>query len=70
MTAFVAERCLDELFLTTAPQIAGRDDAVMRPGFVHGRTFAPADPRWGELLGVKRSESHLFLRYGFARQGS
>ena len=67
MTSFVAERALDELFLTMAPQVAGRDDGVMRPGFVHGQTFAPDDPRWGALLGVKRSGSHLFLRYGFPR---
>lgn len=70
MNAFVAAHCLDELFLTVAPQIAGRDDVVVRPGFVAGQAFAPADPRWGELLGVMRAGSHLFLRYGFAAAGN
>jgi riboflavin biosynthesis pyrimidine reductase len=65
MTAFVAEKRLHELFLTMAPQIAGRDDKIMRPGFIAGQPFAPNDPRWGELLSVKRSASHLFLRYAF-----
>jgi riboflavin biosynthesis pyrimidine reductase len=69
MADFVAEQCLDELFLTLAPQIAGRDGAVARPGMVAGRTFAPDDPRWGSLVSLKRAESHLFLRYAFAPGG-
>lgn len=60
--AFLAEHLLDELFLTFAPQIAGRA-AVERPGLVSGRSFAPVDPRWAKLVEVKRAESHLFLRY-------
>ncbi|MFN8484572.1 MAG: dihydrofolate reductase family protein [Anaerolineae bacterium] len=67
MGDFLAARCLDELFLTLAPQVAGRDAANDRPGLVMGRLFAPNDPLWGTLLGVKRAESHLFLRYGFER---
>jgi len=62
---FFAERLLDELFLTLAPQIAGRDDATERPGLVAGQLFAPERPLWGTLLSVKRGGSHLFLRYGF-----
>jgi riboflavin biosynthesis pyrimidine reductase len=62
---FFAERCLDELFLTLAPQIAGRDGAVERPFLVAGRIFAPEHPLWGTLVGVKRGGSHLFLRYSF-----
>lgn len=60
---FLKERLLDELFLTLAPQVAGRDESVQRPGFVAGRTFAPDDPLWGVLTGVKRGGSFLFLRY-------
>src|SRR5579872_3179476 len=41
---FFAEQCLDELFLTLAPQIAGRDAAVERPGLVMGKLFAPEQP--------------------------
>ena len=62
---FFADQCLDELFLTLAPQIAGRDDSVERPGFVAGKIFAPDNPMWSRLAGVKRGGSHLFLRYLF-----
>jgi riboflavin biosynthesis pyrimidine reductase len=63
---FLAERCLDELFLTLAPQVAGRDDLARRPGFAGGHTFAPEHPLWCTLVDVRRSGSHLFLRYAFA----
>lgn len=65
MGDFLAEKYLDELFLTLAPQIAGRDGSMERPGLVSGKRFAPEHPLWGTLIGVKRSESHLFLRYAF-----
>lgn len=65
MGDFFAEHCLDELFLTLAPQIAGRDGEVERPGLVAGKRFAPEHPLWGTLIGVKRGGSHLFLRYAF-----
>jgi riboflavin biosynthesis pyrimidine reductase len=67
MGDFVAERCLDELFLTLAPQIAGRDDAGERPGLVAGKRFAPDDSRWATLVAIKRADDHLFLRYAMAR---
>lgn len=63
---FLAERCLDELFLTLAPQIAGRDDPARRPGFASGQEFAPQHPLWSTLVDIKRSGSFLFLRYAFA----
>ena len=65
MSGFFAARCLDELFLTLAPQVAGRDDRIARPGLVAGALFAPEHPVWGTLVGVKRGDSHLFLRYAF-----
>jgi riboflavin biosynthesis pyrimidine reductase len=65
MGDFFAEGSLDELFLTLAPQIAGRDANSERPGIVAGKRFAPEDPIWGTLIGVKRGGSHLFLRYAF-----
>jgi riboflavin biosynthesis pyrimidine reductase len=68
MGDFFAGKCLDELFLTLAPQIAGRDATVERPGFVAGKRFAPEHPLWGALTGVKRGGSHLFLRYVFATE--
>jgi riboflavin biosynthesis pyrimidine reductase len=65
MGDFFSGKCLDELFLTLAPQVAGRDGSVERPGFVAGKRFGPERPLWGTLAGVKRAGSHLFLRYGF-----
>jgi riboflavin biosynthesis pyrimidine reductase len=62
---FCAQRCLDELFLTLAPQLAGRDGRTPRPGLIAGVALAPEAPLWGTLLGVQRSASHLFLRYAF-----
>jgi riboflavin biosynthesis pyrimidine reductase len=64
---FLAEKCLDELFLTFAPQVAGREKPGERPGFVAGKRFAPEQPLWGALTGAKRAGSHLFLRYTFKR---
>lgn len=73
MGDFLAERCLDELFLTLAPQVAGRaagEGAPERPGFVAGKLFAPDTPLWGTLISIHRSGSHLFLRYSFDPPGS
>ena len=66
---FFAEGLLDELFLTLSPQVAGRNGTAARPGFVAGRIFAPDRPLWATLVGVKRGESHLFLRYAFRTAG-
>jgi riboflavin biosynthesis pyrimidine reductase len=63
---FFAEQCLDEQFLTLAPQVAGRNGSTARPGLVAGKRFAPEHPLWGTLVGVKRGGSHLFLRYAFS----
>jgi riboflavin biosynthesis pyrimidine reductase len=62
---FLAAGALDELFLTLAPQIAGREVGDARPGLVAGRRFAPEHPLWSALVAVKRAGSHLFLRYAF-----
>ncbi len=62
---FFAEQLLDELFLTLAPQVAGRDASTEQPGLVAGQRFAPEHPLWGTLVSVKRGGSHLFLRYAF-----
>jgi len=70
MGDFFEGKCLDELFLTLAPQVAGRDGSVERPGFVAGKRFGPEHPLWGSLAGVKRAGSHLFLRYAFVTEAS
>lgn len=66
-TGFLAARLVDELFLTIAPQLAGRDASIERPGFASGHRFAPDDPLWGDLVDIRRAGSHLFLRYALAR---
>jgi riboflavin biosynthesis pyrimidine reductase len=63
--SFYKERLIDEQFLTLAPQIAGRIDNDGRLSLVMGNTFAPRAPLWGALVDVRRSGSHLFLRYSF-----
>ena len=60
---FVAHGCVDELFLTVAPQFAGRDAKRQRPGVVAGAEFLPQTAPWLKLLSVKQSASHLYLRY-------
>lgn len=68
MADFFTAHLIDELFLTLAPQLAGRDAAQPRPGLVEGTLFLPAQPLWSRLLSLKRSRSHLFLRYGFSKE--
>lgn len=65
MASFFEEGCLDEMFLTLSPQVAGRDGSTERPGLVAGRSLAPEHPVWGTLVGARRAASHLFLRYDF-----
>lgn len=54
---------VDELFITLAPQLAGRDPDAARLGLVEGVKFAPDKPLWGNLISIKQGGSHLFLRY-------
>lgn len=54
---------VDELFLTMAPQVAGRSPDAPRLTLVEGVAFAIDDAPWARLLSVIRAESHLFLRY-------
>ena len=59
----LAAGLLDEVFLTIAPQLAGRDEAKPRLGLVEGTGFALSDAPWATLGSVRRSSDHLFLRY-------
>jgi riboflavin biosynthesis pyrimidine reductase len=60
---FVAGGFMDELFLTVAPQIAGRVAAHPRPGLVANVEFSPATAPWWKLLSTKSAADYLFLRY-------
>ncbi len=62
---FLAQGFLDELFLTLAPQLAGRGGHLERLGLVADKIFAPDHSVWGKLLSLRRAGEHLFLRYGF-----
>ena len=60
---FVAAEVVDELFMTLAPQIAGRSARTIRPGLVEGVEFLPQTAPWLRLLSVKERGEHLYLRY-------
>lgn len=60
---FVGAGVLDELFLTLAPQIAGRNPGHSRPGLIAGGQFVPDTAPWLTLLSIKQQGSHVYLRY-------
>ncbi len=64
---FVAAGCVDELFLTLAPQLAGREvthnGKRPRPGVIAGTEFKPSTAPWLQLVSVKQHTHHLYLRY-------
>ena len=65
LATFYKERLIDEQFLSLAPQLAGREIGDSRLGMVMGKTFAPRDPRWGQLADARQGSRLLFLRYSF-----
>lgn len=64
---FYARRLIDVQFLTFSPQVLGRIHGDRRMSLVMGQLFGPGKGRWGRLTDVRRSASHLFLRYEFKR---
>jgi riboflavin biosynthesis pyrimidine reductase len=60
---FMAAQAVDEIFLTLSPQVAGRMSDAMRPSLVQGTEFMPECAPWFQLLSVKESADHLYLRY-------
>lgn len=58
----IGQGLLDDLFLTVAPVIAGRDETP-RPGLVAGLELLPERRETAELVSVRRRASVLFLRY-------
>ena len=67
---FLAGGFMDELFLTVAPQIAGRDALHPRPGLVANVQFSPATARWWKILSAKSATDYLFLRYKVEDRGA
>jgi riboflavin biosynthesis pyrimidine reductase len=62
----LVDGAIDELFLTVAPQVAGRG-AKGRLGLVEQQAFDVAGAPWSSLVSVRRADDHLFLRYRFDR---
>jgi riboflavin biosynthesis pyrimidine reductase len=60
---FLAANMIDELFLTLAPQIAGRQSLAQRPSIAGETLFLPEMAPWFGLRSVKRASHHLLLRY-------
>jgi hypothetical protein len=54
---------IDELFLTLAPQIAGRQSLAQRPSIAGKILFSPEMAPWFGLRSIKRAWDHLILRY-------
>lgn len=63
---FLAARLVDELFLTIAPQLAGRSPLTPRLSLVEDMAFSVPDSRWARLAGLRRAGDHLFARYNFS----
>jgi riboflavin biosynthesis pyrimidine reductase len=59
----IAEGLVDELFLTVSPVLAGRMQSRRRLGLVESVELLPDARVAGELTSLRRSASHLFLRY-------
>ena len=53
---------LEDIFLTIAPVVAGRDEAT-RLGMVEGVELLPKVGVWGSLLSARRHGDYVFLRY-------
>jgi riboflavin biosynthesis pyrimidine reductase len=60
---FLAAGAIDELFLTLAPQIAGRKGDPTRPAIVQGVDFLPGSAPWFQMVSVKEKAAYLYLRY-------
>jgi riboflavin biosynthesis pyrimidine reductase len=61
--SLLADRLLDELFLTVSPLLAGRPEGETRLGLVEGVSLLPDARVEARLMSVRRSDSHLFARY-------
>lgn len=60
---FVRAGALQELFLSVAPSLAGRDESRPRPGLIARTAFLPAEAPQLQLRSVKANGSMLLLRY-------
>lgn len=63
MGELIANRLLDEAFVTVSPVLAGRGTEP-RLGMIAGLELLPSRGEWTKLLTVRRHGEFLFLRYG------
>ena len=63
--ALVGEDLMDELFLTVAPQLAGRDAAHPRLAMLEDTALWPDRRRWAALASGRHAGNYLYLRYRF-----
>jgi riboflavin biosynthesis pyrimidine reductase len=61
----LAQRLVDELFLTLSPVLAGRLASGRRLGLAEGVELLPATRIAPQLLSLRKSGDHLFARYSF-----
>ena len=61
--SLLAARLVDEVFLTLSPHVVGRTALDQRLALVEGADLLPAGPLRASLLGIRRDEDHLFVRY-------
>jgi len=61
---------VDELFLTLAPQLVGRDEESHRLALLEGVALWPERAGWAKLVSVRRAGDHLFLRYRLSEEES
>lgn len=60
---FLHAEMIDTLFLTLAPQMAGRSADAPRPSLAGSELFQPETAPWLHLRSLKMGADHLFLRY-------
>jgi len=65
--SMIAERQIDEEFLTMSPVMVGGTADQYRPGLVDGVALQPANNFGGTLKSVRRAGNMLFLRTRFSR---
>jgi riboflavin biosynthesis pyrimidine reductase len=67
---FLSAGRIDELFLTVAPQVAGRERGSPRPSIAGEALFLPEAAPWFSLRSVKQGSNHLLLRYVIANESA